>query len=220
LLRFCFSKLQGFTSARFWAVGPGLSIPRVGRGVNASLFWTAPERQTVQISGPVDNQNAVQSTTLCYRPDGLFDLILANGKILMKRVQRILRKFEPNSTFPSTDFIADGWLDSFDMVTLVAHWIRRRISIQERHLPENFKNLETIPGCCVLRRCKYEVHFFSGNAFPHPYRVRYEQPSWMRCGTLIFPKALALKAQGGDGDTTNGGWSLKEFVFPISRCLA
>jgi len=71
----------------------------------------------------------------------------------MKSVMEILTEIRPEFDFAaSSDFIADGMLDSFDMVTLVSaldkNW---GISIQGTDIvPENFQNLQTIES--LLRK--------------------------------------------------------------------
>jgi acyl carrier protein len=65
----------------------------------------------------------------------------------MKSLGEILKEIRPEFDFSaSRDFIADGMLDSFDMVTLVAALDKNYgISIKGTDiLPENFQNLETI----------------------------------------------------------------------------
>ncbi len=65
----------------------------------------------------------------------------------MKTLPEILKEIRPEFDFTaSSDFIADGMLDSFDMMTLVATLDKTYgISIQGTDIvPENFKNLETI----------------------------------------------------------------------------
>ena len=72
----------------------------------------------------------------------------------MKTVAEILQEIRPEFDFSaSNDFIADGMLDSFDMVTLVSSLDKNYgISIQGTDIvPENFQNLETITG--LLRKC-------------------------------------------------------------------
>ena len=72
----------------------------------------------------------------------------------MKAVPEILKEIRPEFDFSaSSDFIADGMLDSFDMMTLVATLDKTYgISIEGTDIvPENFKNLETIGA--LLRRC-------------------------------------------------------------------
>jgi acyl carrier protein len=72
----------------------------------------------------------------------------------MKALPEILKEIRPEFDFTaSKDFIADGMLDSFDMVTLVATLDKTYgISIQGTDIvPENFKNLETIGT--LLRQC-------------------------------------------------------------------
>lgn len=72
----------------------------------------------------------------------------------MKTVAEILKDIRPEFDFTaSNDFMADGMLDSFDMVTLVAALDKNYgISIQGTDIvPENFKNLETIDA--LLRQC-------------------------------------------------------------------
>jgi len=65
----------------------------------------------------------------------------------MKSLADILKDIRPEFDFTaSQDFIADGMLDSFDMVTLVAALDKNYgISIKGTDIvPENFKNLATI----------------------------------------------------------------------------
>lgn len=65
----------------------------------------------------------------------------------MKSVAEILKEIRPEFDFAaSSDFIADGMLDSFDMVTLVSTLDKNfGISIQGTDIvPENFQNLQTI----------------------------------------------------------------------------
>jgi len=72
----------------------------------------------------------------------------------MKTVADILKEIRPEFDFTaSNDFMADGMLDSFDMVTLVAALDKNfGISIQGTDIiPENFKNLQTIEA--LLRQC-------------------------------------------------------------------
>ncbi len=72
----------------------------------------------------------------------------------MKALADILKEIRPEFDFTaSSDFIADGMLDSFDMVTLVSTLDKTYgISIQGTDIvPENFKNLHTIEA--LLRQC-------------------------------------------------------------------
>jgi acyl carrier protein len=65
----------------------------------------------------------------------------------MKSVAEMLREIRPEFDFTaSNDFIADGMLDSFDMVALVSALDKHYgISIQGTDIvPENFQNLQTI----------------------------------------------------------------------------
>ena len=65
----------------------------------------------------------------------------------MKTVPEILTEIRPEFDFTtSSDFISDGMLDSFDMVTLVAALDKNfGISIPGTDIvPEHFKNVETI----------------------------------------------------------------------------
>lgn len=71
----------------------------------------------------------------------------------MKSVAEILKEIRPEFDFAaSSDFIADGMLDSFDMVTLVSTLDKNfGISIQGTDIvPENFQNLQTIEA--LLRK--------------------------------------------------------------------
>jgi acyl carrier protein len=74
----------------------------------------------------------------------------------MEALAELLREIRPEFDFTkSRDFLADGMLDSFDMVTLVATLDNTYgISIAGVDiLPEHFKNLDTISA--LLR--KYAV---------------------------------------------------------------
>ena len=76
----------------------------------------------------------------------------------MKALPEILKEIRPEFDFTaSSDFIADGMLDSFDMVTLVAALDKTfGISIQGTDIvPENFKNLQTIEA--LLRQCGVQL---------------------------------------------------------------
>jgi len=71
----------------------------------------------------------------------------------MKSVADILKEIRPEFDFSaSNDFLADGMLDSFDMVTLVAALDKNySISIQGTDIvPENFQNLQSIEA--LLRK--------------------------------------------------------------------
>ena len=72
----------------------------------------------------------------------------------MKSLPEILKEIRPEFDFTaSRDFIADGMLDSFDMMTLVSTLDKTYgISIQGTDIvPENFKNFQTISA--LLRQC-------------------------------------------------------------------
>ena len=65
----------------------------------------------------------------------------------MKTTAEILKEIRPEFDFSaSNDFLADGMLDSFDMVTLVSALDKNYgISIQGTDIvPEHFQNLQTI----------------------------------------------------------------------------
>ena len=72
----------------------------------------------------------------------------------MKAIADILKEIRPEFDFTtSNDFMADGMLDSFDMVTLVSTLDKTfGISIPGTDIiPENFQNLQTIEA--LLRKC-------------------------------------------------------------------
>jgi len=76
----------------------------------------------------------------------------------MKSVAEILKEIRPEFDFTvSSDFITDGMLDSFDMVTLVSALDKNYgISIQGTDIiPENFQNLGTIEA--LLRKSGAKV---------------------------------------------------------------
>lgn len=65
----------------------------------------------------------------------------------MKTVEQVLKGIRPEFDFTtSEDFIADGMLDSFDVITLISELDQRYgISINGADiLPENVKNLAAI----------------------------------------------------------------------------
>jgi len=72
----------------------------------------------------------------------------------MKTVLEILKEIRPEFDFAaSQDFISDGMLDSFDMITLVSALDKNYgISIDGTDIvPENFQNVETI--ATLIRKC-------------------------------------------------------------------
>jgi len=72
----------------------------------------------------------------------------------MKAIADILKEIRPEFDFTtSNDFMADGMLDSFDMVTLVSTLDKTfGISIPGTDIvPENFQNVQTIEA--LLRKC-------------------------------------------------------------------
>jgi acyl carrier protein len=72
----------------------------------------------------------------------------------MKELPDILKEIRPEFDFTtSNNFMEDGMLDSFDMVTLVSTLDKTYgISIQGTDIvPENFQNLETIEA--LIRKC-------------------------------------------------------------------
>ena len=76
----------------------------------------------------------------------------------MKSLPEILKEIRPEFDFTtSIDFMADGMLDSFDMVTLVATLDKTYgISIQGTDIvPENFQNLKAIEA--LLRRSGAQI---------------------------------------------------------------
>jgi acyl carrier protein len=71
----------------------------------------------------------------------------------VKTIIEILKEIRPEFDFTAShDFIADGMLDSFDVVTLVAALDKQYgISINGTDIvPENFKNVESIEA--LLRK--------------------------------------------------------------------
>jgi len=76
----------------------------------------------------------------------------------MKTVPEILKEIRPEFDFTSSnDFIMDGMLDSFDMMTLVSALDKNYgISIQGTDIvPEHFKNFQTIEA--LLRQSGAKV---------------------------------------------------------------
>ena len=65
----------------------------------------------------------------------------------MEKIRKILSEIRPEFTFtPEMDFIADGILDSFDIITLVSELDKQfGISIEGVDiLPENFCSIQAI----------------------------------------------------------------------------
>ena len=76
----------------------------------------------------------------------------------MKSIAEILKEIRPEFDFTaSQDFISDGMLDSFDIVTLVSSLDKNfAVSIPGTEiLPENFTNIQTIEG--LLRKSGAKV---------------------------------------------------------------
>lgn len=77
----------------------------------------------------------------------------------MNKIIDILTSVRPEFDFTqSNDFIEDGFLDSFDVVTLVTELDKAfSISIDGIDItPENFKNLESIEALLTNKGVKYE----------------------------------------------------------------
>lgn len=65
----------------------------------------------------------------------------------MNKIREILRSIRPEEDFErSENFVEDGLLDSFDVVTLVSDLDRTfQISIEGVHIvPENFRTIDSI----------------------------------------------------------------------------
>lgn len=76
----------------------------------------------------------------------------------MNELSSLLKSLRPEVDFSrSDDFVADGLLDSFDVVTLVSSIEETyRISIPGTEIvPEHFRNLGTIEA--LLRKCGAQV---------------------------------------------------------------
>jgi len=76
----------------------------------------------------------------------------------MKQLPDILKEIRPEFDFTtSNNFMEDGMLDSFDMVTLVSTLDKTYgISIQGTDIvSENFQNLQTIEA--LLRKCGVQL---------------------------------------------------------------
>jgi acyl carrier protein len=76
----------------------------------------------------------------------------------MKSIPEILKEIRPEFDFAaSSDFIGDGMLDSFDVVTLVSALDKNySISIPGTDIvPENFQNVQTIEA--LLRKTGAKV---------------------------------------------------------------
>jgi acyl carrier protein len=76
----------------------------------------------------------------------------------MKPIAEILKEIRPEFDFTaSNDFMADGMLDSFDMVTLVSTLDKTfGISIPGTDIvPENFQNIGAIEA--LLRKCGVQL---------------------------------------------------------------
>jgi acyl carrier protein len=66
---------------------------------------------------------------------------------MTERIEQVLKQIRPECDFhTSSDFISDGMLDSFDVITLVSELDRTfAISIEGTEIvPENFSTLEAI----------------------------------------------------------------------------
>jgi acyl carrier protein len=72
----------------------------------------------------------------------------------MEKIMAILKNIRPEEDFAaSQDFISDGFLDSFDIVTLVSDLDSKfSISIDGIDIvPENFRNINTIAALLVKK---------------------------------------------------------------------
>jgi acyl carrier protein len=76
----------------------------------------------------------------------------------MNEVLELLKEIRPESDFAqSKDFLNDGLLDSFDVVTLVAALDNKyNISIEGIEIiPENFSNIEQISALLIKHGVKF-----------------------------------------------------------------
>ena len=78
----------------------------------------------------------------------------------MKSVLKILNDIRPEFDFEeSDDFISDGYIDSFDLVTLVAA-LEKEYGVKIRGteiVPENFFNLDAIKNLLKKYGVTYEI---------------------------------------------------------------
>ena len=86
--------------------------------------------------------------------------MIVKGSEIMKDVIDLLKELRPEFDFTkSQDFIEDGMLDSFDVVSLVSMMDKEyNIKIKGREVvPENFANLESIKNLLNKYGVIYEV---------------------------------------------------------------
>lgn len=78
----------------------------------------------------------------------------------MKKIIDILHEIRPEFNFEdSDDFISDGYIDSFDLVTLVAA-LEKEYGVKIRGteiVPENFLNLDAIKNLLKKYGVTYEI---------------------------------------------------------------
>lgn len=145
-----FFETQGFTSAvRYWLVVEKFRASRYGSALMRRYFAVHSAVQRFVLWVVADNAAAIQKYQhYGFVPDKLVDQVLANEMIRpMKSIAEMLKEIRPEFDFTtSNDFVADGMLDSYDIVTLVAALDKTYgISISGVEIvPENFKSLQTI----------------------------------------------------------------------------
>jgi acyl carrier protein/GNAT superfamily N-acetyltransferase len=144
------SEIKGKTEElRYWLV---LSDYRSkGYGTILMNYFLNLNKNTVRYLLWVDNNNsnAIQKyDKFNFKRDRLVNKIYINQNIMKEKVLEILKETRPEFDFNvvNVDFIKNGYLDSFDLVTIVSDLEKVfQIKIKGQFIiPENFKNLDAI----------------------------------------------------------------------------
>lgn len=156
-----FDRVGQSTTLRYWFVSPNARGKGIGSALMRTFLHRVADSRRIVLWVFSDNDNAIAKyMTYGFKSDGLRDWIMVKAptrRYRMKSIAEILAGIRPDCDFTnSEDFVEDGLLDSFDVVTLVTELETTFcVTITGTDiLPENFRNLPAIASLLD----KYGVH--------------------------------------------------------------
>lgn len=134
---------------RYWVVLP--EYRSMGYGSDLMKYFLNLNKDTIRFTLWVDLKNfgAIEKYKYFqFKKDKIVNKIYINTKIMKEKILEILNETRPEFNFLEQDinFIDSGYLDSFDIVTIVAD-IESYFEIKidgSLILPENFQNIDAI----------------------------------------------------------------------------
>lgn len=134
---------------RYWLVLP--KFRSMGYGGILMKYFLNLNNDTLRYTLWVDikNQNAIEKYEhYGFKRDKIINKIILNEVIMKEKILKILNDTRPEFNFsdPNIQFIDSGYLDSFDIVTIVAD-IENSFNVKIQGsliLPENFQTVDSI----------------------------------------------------------------------------